>query len=67
VPFGIFSGTLAYFTTFWYVAPRKIWQPCTISKAVFQGEQMSMLKESPKMYHNTFVAKINAKPYLWEK
>jgi hypothetical protein len=26
-PFGIFYGYLLYFSPFWYVAPRKIWQP----------------------------------------
>jgi hypothetical protein len=26
-PFGIFCGNLAYFYPFWYVVPRKIWQP----------------------------------------
>jgi hypothetical protein len=26
-PFGIFHGYLVYFLSFWYVAPRKIWQP----------------------------------------
>jgi hypothetical protein len=27
-PFGIFCGTLVYFSPFWYFGPRKIWQPC---------------------------------------
>jgi hypothetical protein len=27
-PFGIFCGHLVYFSPFWYVVPRKIWQPC---------------------------------------
>jgi hypothetical protein len=26
--FVIICGSLAYFFPFWYVAPRKIWQPC---------------------------------------
>jgi hypothetical protein len=26
-PFGTFHGQLVYFPPFWYVAPRKIWQP----------------------------------------
>jgi hypothetical protein len=26
--FGIFYGHLVYFSPFWYVGPRKIWQPC---------------------------------------
>jgi hypothetical protein len=26
-PFGIFCGHLAYFSQFWYLIPRKIWQP----------------------------------------
>jgi hypothetical protein len=26
-PFGIFYGYLVYFLLFWYVVPRKIWQP----------------------------------------
>jgi hypothetical protein len=27
-PFGVFFGPLVNFSPFWYVAPRKIWQPC---------------------------------------
>jgi hypothetical protein len=27
-PFGIFCGNLVHFHPFWYVATRKIWQPC---------------------------------------
>jgi hypothetical protein len=27
--FGIFCGHLVIFFPFWYVEPRKIWQPCT--------------------------------------
>jgi hypothetical protein len=26
-PFGIFYGHLVYFSPFWHVAPKKIWQP----------------------------------------
>jgi hypothetical protein len=26
-PFGIVCGHLVYFSPFWYIAPRKIWQP----------------------------------------
>jgi hypothetical protein len=26
--FGTFYGYLLYFSPFWYVLPRKIWQPC---------------------------------------
>jgi hypothetical protein len=26
-PFGTFRGHLIYFSPFWYVVPRKIWQP----------------------------------------
>jgi hypothetical protein len=29
-PFGIFCGHLTYFSPFWYIVPRKIWQPWTI-------------------------------------
>jgi hypothetical protein len=30
-PFGIFHGYLVYiFFQFWYVVPRKIWQPCLV-------------------------------------
>jgi hypothetical protein len=29
-PFGIISPVLVYFSAFWYVAPRKIWQPCLL-------------------------------------
>jgi hypothetical protein len=28
-PIGTFCGQLVYFSPFWYVVPRKIWQPCT--------------------------------------
>jgi hypothetical protein len=27
--FGMFCGTLVNFSTFWYVVPRKLWQPCS--------------------------------------
>jgi hypothetical protein len=27
-PFGIFCDNLVYFSPFWYVVPRKIWQYC---------------------------------------
>jgi hypothetical protein len=26
-PFGTFYGYLVYFSPFWYVVPRRIWQP----------------------------------------
>jgi hypothetical protein len=29
-PFGIFCGNVVYFPPFWYVVPRKIWQPCSV-------------------------------------
>jgi hypothetical protein len=32
--FGIVRGNLAYFSPFWYLAPRKIWQPCTQAQKV---------------------------------
>jgi hypothetical protein len=28
-PFGIFLSYLVYFSPFWYVEARKIWQPCS--------------------------------------
>jgi hypothetical protein len=28
LPYGIFCGNLVYFPPFWYVVPRKLWQPC---------------------------------------
>jgi hypothetical protein len=28
LPFGLFCGQLVYFSSFWYVVLRKIWQPC---------------------------------------
>jgi hypothetical protein len=34
-PYGIFCGHLAYFSPFWYVVPRKLWQPCDSYKEVF--------------------------------
>jgi hypothetical protein len=39
--FGIFYGHLVYFFPFWYVAPRKIWQPCCYieRKNTFQETQ----------------------------
>jgi hypothetical protein len=27
--FGLFCGHLVYFSPFWFVVPRKIWQPCS--------------------------------------
>jgi hypothetical protein len=27
--FGIVRGNLAYFSPFWYLVPREIWQPCS--------------------------------------
>jgi hypothetical protein len=40
-PFGIFYAHWVYFkvfcfSPFWYVAPRKIWQPCTYSDEMAQ-------------------------------
>jgi hypothetical protein len=37
-PFGIFCGHLVNFSPFWYVVPRKIWQPCqrNISKSFIE-------------------------------
>jgi hypothetical protein len=36
-PFGIVCGDLVYFPPFWYVLPRKIWQPWPTSVSVKQG------------------------------
>jgi hypothetical protein len=33
--FGIFCGNLVYFFPFWYVVPRKIWQPWTCYPCLF--------------------------------
>jgi hypothetical protein len=30
--FGIFGGYLGMFFPFWYVVPRKIWQPCSAAQ-----------------------------------
>jgi hypothetical protein len=27
--FGIICGNLVHFPPFWYIVPRKIWQPCS--------------------------------------
>jgi hypothetical protein len=32
-PFCAFCGNLVYFTTFRYVVPGKIWQPCAASRS----------------------------------
>jgi hypothetical protein len=34
-PFVIFYGYLVWFFSFWYVAPRKIWQPCKAFHYIF--------------------------------
>jgi hypothetical protein len=34
---GLFCGTLVYFSPFWYVVPRKIWQPCS-TEYLFAGQ-----------------------------
>jgi hypothetical protein len=34
-PFGIFCGNLVYFSPFWYIVARKIWQPCSEQMCVF--------------------------------
>jgi hypothetical protein len=35
-PFGIFCGHLVYFPPFWYIVPRKIWQPFNDFLILFQ-------------------------------
>jgi hypothetical protein len=41
-PLGIFYGHLVYFSLFWYVVPRKIWQPC--SRVEDRGFQVKKFK-----------------------
>jgi hypothetical protein len=38
--FGIFHGKLLYFFPFWYVVPRKIWQPWLVSCVVSRTQQI---------------------------
>jgi hypothetical protein len=33
-PFGIFYGYLVDFSPFWFVVPRKLWQPCSLHTCV---------------------------------
>jgi hypothetical protein len=32
--YGVFCGNLVYFSLFWYVVPRKIWQPCSTNEII---------------------------------
>jgi hypothetical protein len=47
-PFGIFNGYLVYFPPFWYVVPRKIWQPCVRQLERPKKRKMIFEKLSPK-------------------
>jgi hypothetical protein len=33
-PFGIFCGHLVFFSPFWYIVPRKIWQPWIVGNCL---------------------------------
>jgi hypothetical protein len=43
--FGIFYGHLVYFSPFWYVVPRKIWQPCTWGTEIDPAEKTVSMQE----------------------
>jgi hypothetical protein len=43
-PFGIFSTVLGYFHPFWYVMPRKIWQPCSARSNVAFSLLLGLIK-----------------------
>jgi hypothetical protein len=59
-PFGLFYGYLLYFSPFWYVAPRKIWQPgpSPIHVSTFYSIKPTLKKVSK--YENKF-AKLQKK------
>jgi hypothetical protein len=60
----MFCGHLVYFSTFWYVAPRKIWQPCFLQSNVKlsvsffrvwrEAHQlfMTQIMQEPSKYYN---------------
>jgi hypothetical protein len=47
-PFGIVSSYLAYFSPFWYIEARNIWQPCVERLEPFgidfEGNQIRLIK-----------------------
>jgi hypothetical protein len=47
-PFGIFSPVLIHFFLFWYVAPRKIWQPCSATQSQFIGSTLVKVSCHPE-------------------
>jgi hypothetical protein len=47
-PFSTFCGHLAYFLTFWYAVPRKIWQPWSA--------RLSPLQRNGKASFQSFIA-----------
>jgi hypothetical protein len=58
LPLVIFCGNLVYISPFWYVAPRKIWQPCCWRQHRYvyaQGESF-ILSESLKSVFAAFKA-----------
>jgi hypothetical protein len=44
-PFGVFYGYLVYFSPFWYVVPRKIWQPWSRTRIQFKATRVTRLGE----------------------
>jgi hypothetical protein len=34
LPFGIYCGHFLYFLPFWFIVPRKIWQPCSTGQMI---------------------------------
>jgi hypothetical protein len=37
----MFCGNLVYFPPFWYILPRKIWQPCPVLSLFWREKKIS--------------------------
>jgi hypothetical protein len=49
-PFGTFYGHLVHFYPFWYVEPRKIWQPCNCEASqLFRSTATDCLPLGPNL------------------
>jgi hypothetical protein len=42
---GLFCVNLVHFSPFWYIAPRKIWQPCSLARFSLQSENKLFRKK----------------------
>jgi hypothetical protein len=63
---GIFGDHLVYFSTFWYVVPRKIWQPCTGS--IFHSIHSMREKQWPNFVaYSSEPVNVNVKCFIFQK